>query len=220
PVGEWKDADTLPLIVTAVIEAPKLRTLIPWVPLPGRIPEGVNALLGPRLLLVPACSAEGRIKAAVCQRIEKRARLQQPAAPLGSKRVGIGAFVQSFAVGMHDQLCADLGDVAVAELDHFRKLIARIYVQQGEWDFSGIECLLRQAQHHRRVITNRVQHYGKNKFRYCFPQNEDAFCFEFFEMSFHACHFQKKTAGVIEPAVVSYPLLALLSTHSHVRPCS
>ena len=62
-------------------------------------------------------------------------------------------------VGVHDQPRADLRGVPVAEVDHLAELVGRVDVQQRERDRSGMERLLRQAQEHRRVLADRIEHH-------------------------------------------------------------
>src|SRR5438270_2487473 len=82
PVGKRKDADALALIDPAVVEVPQFRALVLRVPLAEGIAEGVDPLLGARLLLVTPRTAESRVVTAGFQSVEQRARLQQTAALL------------------------------------------------------------------------------------------------------------------------------------------
>ena len=122
-----------------VEEVPQLRPLVLGIPLAERVAEGVDALLGARLLLVAPRAAEGRVEAAFRQRVEQRARLQQPAALLRPQPERVGAIVDRLAVGMDDQLGADLAREPVAELDHLAELVGGVDVQQRERNLARIE---------------------------------------------------------------------------------
>ena len=93
PVGKRENADALALVDAAVVEVPQLRPLILRVPLAERVAEGVDALLGARLLLVAPRAAESRVEAALGERVQQRAGLQQAAALLRAQAERIGAVV-------------------------------------------------------------------------------------------------------------------------------
>src|SRR5579862_5778606 len=82
PIREWKDSNALAFIQAGIENVPQLRPLILGVPLAQRIAEGVDALLGPRFLLVAARAAERRIEAALSQSVQERFGLEQAAALL------------------------------------------------------------------------------------------------------------------------------------------
>ena len=97
PVGERKNADGFALVHAAVKEVPQLRPLILGVPLPEGIAEGIDPLLGARLLFVAARAAESRVEAARRQGVEQGAGLQQAATFLRSQAKRIGAVGQRLA---------------------------------------------------------------------------------------------------------------------------
>ncbi len=111
---------------------------------------------------------------ALGQRVEQRFRLQQPAAFLRAERERIRALVQRFLILVHDQFRADFARVGIAKLDHLRKLVAGVDVQQRKRNLPGKESLLRQPQHHRGILADRIEHHRPRKFRHRFPQNIDA----------------------------------------------
>ena len=67
PVREREDADALALVDLAVVEVPQLGPLVLRVPLVELVAEGVDALLGARLLLVAAGAAERGVEAVLVQ---------------------------------------------------------------------------------------------------------------------------------------------------------
>ena len=126
-------------------QVPQFRPLILGIPLALRIAKRVNALLGARLFLVAPRSAKCRVESTRRKRVQQRFRLEQPAASLRAEDKRIRALLQCFAVLMHDQFGADFARVRIAKLDHFRKFVAGVDVQQRKRDFPRIKSFLRQA---------------------------------------------------------------------------
>ena len=81
---------------------------------------------------------------------------QQRLVPTRNGCVPVG---DRLGVGVDDQPRADLGGVAIAELDHLAELVGGVDVQQRERDRARIERLLRQPQQHRRVLADRIEHH-------------------------------------------------------------
>ena len=69
PVAQREGADALALVHLAVVQVPELRPLVLRVPLVQAVAEAVDALLGPRLLLVAAGAAERRVELVVVERL-------------------------------------------------------------------------------------------------------------------------------------------------------
>ena len=90
--------------------------------------------------------------------------------------------LKRFAVLVDDQLGADLFRIGVAKLDHLGEFVAGVNVQQRKGDFPGEKGFLRQAQHHRGVFADGIQHHRAGKFRRGFTENVDAFCLQSLEM--------------------------------------
>ena len=70
----------------------------------------------------------------------------------------------AFLVGMNDQLHTNFFRHLVAELNHLPELPGGIHVHQWEWRLAWVESLTRKMQHHRRVFTDGVKHYGVIEF--------------------------------------------------------
>jgi hypothetical protein len=83
---------------------------------------------------------------------------------------------------MNDQLRADFARIGITKLDHFGELVACIDVQERKRYLAGIEGLLRQPQHHRGVLADRIQHDRTREFGCGFPQDVDAFGLQGFEV--------------------------------------
>ena len=75
---------------------------------------------------------------------------------------------------MNDELRADLPRIRVAELDHLWEFVTGVHVQEGKRNSSGEKSLLRQAQHDRRVFSNRIEHYRAREFGGGLAENVDA----------------------------------------------
>src|SRR5215469_7216639 len=95
-------------MMAAVVKVPKLGPLILGIPLAEGIAEGIDAFLGARFLLVAPRTAKSRVKAALGEPIEQRARLQQAATLLRTQVVRVGAFVERLLIFVDDQLRADV----------------------------------------------------------------------------------------------------------------
>ena len=80
-------------------------------------------------------------------------------------------------------LRADRGAEAIAKLDHLAKLISGVDMQQRERDLAGIESLLRQPHHHRRVLADGIQHHRLLKLRRHLANDVNALGFERPQMS-------------------------------------
>ena len=63
---------------------------------------------------------------------------------------------------------------SIAEADHFGELVAGVDVEEREGDVAGIEGLLRQAQHHRGVLADGVEHHRVPELGRDFAQDVDA----------------------------------------------
>ena len=158
----------------SVVDVPELGALVLWVPLAGLIAEGVDALLGARLLLVAACAAEGGIEAIVTQTVEQGLGLEQTAAALGVERDGVGSSGDGALVAPHQQLGAHLAGHLVAEGNHFAEFEAGIHVQKRKGDGPGKECLLGQAKHDGGVFADGVKHHRPLELAGYFAKNMDA----------------------------------------------
>src|SRR6266566_6251042 len=102
PVGKREDPDAFSFVHTRVVQVPELGALVFRVPLPERIAERIDALLGPGFFLIPPRAAEGCIVAALRQGVEQSPRLQQATAFLGSQTKGVCSVFNGVAVGMDD----------------------------------------------------------------------------------------------------------------------
>src|SRR5579872_4952576 len=76
----------------------------------------------------------------------------------------------------------------IAERDHLFKFVGSIHVQQWKWDGAGVECLLRQANHYRRILTDGVEHYRPLKFGGNFTNNLDALGFQCLQVADFPSH--------------------------------
>ena len=64
--------------------------------------------------------------------------------------------------------------IAVAELDHFMELVGGVDMQQGERKAARVKRLLRQAQHHGRILADGIQHHRPGKLGHHLAKNMDA----------------------------------------------
>ena len=178
PVGKRENPDAFALVDAAVIQIPQFRTLILGIPLAILIAEGEDPLLGAGFLLVAPGAAECDVESTLGQSVEQGAGLQKTAALLCSEPKRAGAFVNRLPVGVNDQPRSDVTDEIVAERDHFMELVCRVDVQQRKRNLARVESLLRQPDHHRRVLPDGVKHDGPGGLRNHLAQNVDTFGFE------------------------------------------
>jgi hypothetical protein len=61
---------------------------------------------------------------------------------------------------------------------HLPELESGVDVQQRKRDLAGVERLLREAQHHRGIFPDGIQHRGTGRLRHHFPDDVNAFRFE------------------------------------------
>ena len=182
PVRDGEHADVLALAVLAVVEAPQLRPLVLGVPLTELVAEGVDALLGPRLLLVAAAAAEHGVELVLDDGVEQRRGLQAVAAGARTLLLDHAAVVDALLHGGHDELHAELGDAAVAELDDLGEVVAGVDVHHRERDAAGPEGLLREAEHDDRVLAAGEQQDRTLELGRHLPHDEDGLVLELVEM--------------------------------------
>src|SRR5262249_23191958 len=147
-----ENTNAFALVDAAVEQVPQLGALILRLPLAELIAEGEDAFLGPGLLFVTTGATEGRVESPLRESIEQSSSLQKAAAFLSSQAERAGSFFNGLAVGMDDQARPEVRAEAVAKLDHLAELVGRVDVEQRKRDFSRIERLLCQADHHGRIL--------------------------------------------------------------------
>ena len=127
---------------------------------PFGVAEREDALLGARALLVAPRAAERRVEAAGL-----RARRAAPWSSAGRSSAACRRRTAACRRRSPRSLVWTISRaptcarVPVAELDHLAELVGGVDVQQRERNRPGIERLLRQAQQHRRVLADRVEHH-------------------------------------------------------------
>ncbi len=88
---------------------------------------------------------------------------------------GTNTLAHAILIDMHEQLETLFTRLRIAKLNHLPKLPCRINMQKGERRWSGIECLHRQMQHHRRILADRIKHYRVGKTCRDLAKNMDSF---------------------------------------------
>ena len=182
PVRQREHPDRLTRMMPPVVQRPQLRTLILRIPLPELIPEREHPLLGPSLLLIPARTTEQRIKPILVHRIQQHRSLN----PIPRTTSGLG--YQSTRDGLrhagHDQLQPELVDPPVPILHDLGEVVAGVDVHHRERDPPRRERLLRQPQHHDRVLAAREQQHRALELGDHLPHHEHALRFERVEMRY------------------------------------
>ncbi len=110
----------------------------------------------------------------MAQRIQQRLRLEQSAAALGVEHDGIGSRGDGRLIAPHQQLRAHLARHLVAEGEHLANLKPVSMCSSGKGIGAGIKGLLRQPQHHRRILADGVEHHRPLELRRHLAQNMNA----------------------------------------------
>ena len=97
-------------------------------------------------------------------RIEQRDGLEPVARRPGAGLLDRPAVVDRLLHAGHDQPLADLLDQAIAELEHFREVVAGVHMHDREREAGRAERLLGQAQEHERVLAAAEQQHRVLKF--------------------------------------------------------
>ena len=192
-----------------VKQVPQFRPLVLRIPLALFVAKRKDALLGARLLFIAPRAADGSVETALpqavtlAQPIQQRFGLQQSAAALRAQPERVRAVVDGLAIGVHNQLRADLGRVAIAKLDHLAKLVGGIDMQQRERDRRRMKSLLGQPQQDRRILADGVQHHRPLELGRHLAHNVDAFGFEQTEMAKLGHHEQCSRAIYLKSIEIS-----------------
>ena len=141
-----------PLRIRAVVEVPELGPLRARVPLAEVVAEAEDPLLRARALLVAAGAAHRRVEAVLGDRVEQRRRLQLVARRARAGLLDDAAAVDRVLDARDDEPLAELGDAAVAELDHLGEVVPGVDVHDREREPSRPEGLLGEPQQHDRVL--------------------------------------------------------------------
>src|SRR4029450_1352106 len=91
PVGQRKNAQTLALAMTGVVQPPQLRPLLFRIPTMLRRAKREDAFLGPALLLVAPGAAESRVEMIFVQGLAKRLRFHHVGVHLRAVRERVDA---------------------------------------------------------------------------------------------------------------------------------
>jgi hypothetical protein len=94
------------------------------------------------------------------ERLLERLSFQYVSMVLRTVRDRADTFCHAARVHVSNQLDAKFLSPSVPEGDHLAQFPASIDVHQREWDQTGIEGFFRQAQHHRGIFANRIEHHG------------------------------------------------------------
>ena len=104
------------------------------------------------LLLVAAGAAHRGVEVVLLDRVEQRRRLELVARGARARLLDDAALVDRLLDARDDEALAELGDAAVAELDHLGEVVAGVDVHDREREAAGPEGLLGEPQQHDRVL--------------------------------------------------------------------
>ena len=145
--------------VAAVVQAPELGPLVARIPLAELVAQRDDALLGARLVLVAAGTAEDGVVA--CRRRSRRAAgrvcsgLRVPSA-----RSCEAAVVDVVLHAGDFETDAETRDGLVAEREHLGEVVAGVDVQHREGHAAGRERLRREVEHDDGVLAAGEQQHG------------------------------------------------------------
>src|SRR5204863_9343548 len=143
------------------------------------IAEREHSLFGAGLFLVAASAAERGVELIFREGLLEAFSLHDVGVYFAAMRNGTYPLFAAFFVDVDDELQAKLfGDVVVAQLVHFAKLPGRIDVHQWKRRLRGVKRLLRQPDHDRRVLADRIEHYWIFEFGDHLAQDVDTLSFE------------------------------------------
>ncbi len=84
---------------------------------------------------------------------------------------------------MNDQVEAEFGGVAIAEVDHLLEFVRRIYMQKGKGHRARKKGFLSEAEKDGGVFTDRVKQHGALAFGDDFSHDMNALRFKLLEMT-------------------------------------
>ena len=89
----------------------------------------------------------------------------------------VDVFFNTVWIDMYDQIHTGICRDGITELVHILKLPTGVYVHQWERRFTGIEGLLGQTQHDRRIFANGIKHDRVFGLSHDFSDDVNAFSF-------------------------------------------
>ncbi len=118
-----------------------------------------DALLGARALFVAASAPERAVEGVLREGLLQRVGLHDRCVFVAALVERVDVRGEAFGVRVDDELGPDLFRHAVAMRDHVPELPGRVDVHQRERERRRRERLLGEAQHHRAVLADRVEHH-------------------------------------------------------------
>ncbi len=183
PVGEGEDADRLAAVDPAVVEVPELRPLVLRVPAVVPVAEGVDALLGARLLLVAAGPAERGVELVLREGLEQALGLHDVGVLLAPVGDGPDSPADAVLINIDQELPAELlPDVVLPEFDHLPEFPGGVHVQEREGGLGRVERLLGQPDHDGGILADRVEHDRLLELRDDLAEDVNALGFELLEV--------------------------------------
>ena len=179
PVRQRKDTDAFAFVDFAVVEVPQFGALVLGIPGVVLVAEGVDAFFGTRLFFVATGTTERCVKFVFVERLFQRVGFHNVGVDVATVRVGADALFDAFFVDVDDQFPAQLfADEIFAERDHLLELPSRVDVHQREGRLGRVEGFFGEANHHRRVFADRVEHDRVVELGGDFADDVDALGFE------------------------------------------
>lgn len=183
PVAQREYADTFTFSDTRVVDVPKLRTLVLWVPLMELISEREYTFFRTRFFLVTARTSECSIEFVFIECIKQGLCLHQVCVNLTSVSKRSYTGFECLHIAFNDKVPAIFLGIFIAELNHFFEFPFGVYMHKWEWNLARCKSFFSQTYHYRRVLTYTVQHDRVLKFSSHFAYDVDRLSFQFFQVA-------------------------------------
>ena len=172
----------LALANARVVDVPELGPLRTRVPLPEVVAEREDALLRAGTLLVATRTADRGVEPVLFDGVEQRRCLEAVARRAWTGLLDHAAPVDRLLDRCDDQALVELGDAAVAELDHLGEVVAGVDVHDRERELARAERLLGEAEQHDRVLAAGEEEHRPLELRSELAEDVDRLGLELVEM--------------------------------------
>ena len=122
------------------------------------VPKGKDPFLGAAFFLIPPGPAEGGIETVLVQRLNQALGLHHVRVQGAAVIKGVYVLLNALRIDMHNEVHAGRLRNSVPELVHGLELPAGVHMHERKWRRARVEGFFREAQHHRRVLADGIQH--------------------------------------------------------------
>ena len=141
-----------------------------------------EAFLGTSLLLISSCASDGCIEFIFLQGVDHGSGLQLVSGSIITRFLLHSSLVDAFLHAAHDEFGSEFLRQFITILDGFLEVMSCVDVQQREWNFCRIECLVGKICNHDRILATRKEDDWTLELGSYFAEYVDGFCLQFLEM--------------------------------------